>query len=74
MVIDIEYQIFSSLKKLTGIQKYFNNLKMNVNYSKPLPTYLEGVILVKSFPIVSITRLPQIHNPNEIPIPPNNSK
>lgn len=35
---------------------------------------LEGVILVKSFPMVSMTRLPHIHNPNEIPIPPNNSK
>ena len=33
-------------------------------------TYLDGVILVKSSPIVLMTRRPQIHNPREIPHPP----
>ncbi len=31
---------------------------------------LEGVILVKSSPIVLITRLPNIHKPTLIPTPP----
>lgn len=33
-------------------------------------THLDGVILVRSSPIVLMTRRPQIHSPNEMPTPP----
>lgn len=35
-------------------------------------SHVDGVIFVKSSPIVSITRLPHTHNPREIPQPPYN--
>lgn len=33
---------------------------------------LDGVILVRSSPSVLMTRRPRIHNPSEMPKPPNN--
>lgn len=36
-------------------------------------TYVDGVILVRSLPTVSITRRPQTQRPIEIPMPPKNS-
>lgn len=35
-----------------------------------LKTYVDGVIFVRSLPIVSITRRPHNHKPTEMPIPP----
>lgn len=43
--------------------------KLSVLRQAP-PTHLEGVIGVRSFPIVWITLLPQTHSPVQMPTPP----
>jgi hypothetical protein len=39
-------------------------------YAELVRTYLDGVILVRSSPMVFMTRRPQVQRPREMPTPP----
>lgn len=60
----------SSVSTINFAKKTIHTHMHQIACSQKFCTYVDGVILDRSSPMVLITRRPQIHSPNEMPTPP----